>query len=248
VGAVVVKPRHAWTVPVEHLQPLGHLRHWRGVEVLSVPPRVWLRAIHMEAEHEDAVRRLPGAERYTILDDGQLVPAAGRVPCGHLPSGPWQPLADWLRVELPVCDDALALVAQHSIRLVRSVTEREPTWLRTSLAAWTAYAVTAPLVRLAKWTFVADRRGDVLIRGAPLPPLPGMRLVERDGIVVPVGWEWTPALAPDVLRQVFSLGKGDALLWTPDGESERIRADDHVQASRSAARFTASAASSEAPS
>lgn len=241
VGTAVVTPRFAWSVPSDFLRPLGPLRHWPGIEVAEASPRVWLRAGHLEAGQWEQVRRLPDADRYTVVDGDVLVRAGGRVPCGQLPPGPWHPLARWLAVTTPAADVPVSLPRGHALRLVRSLIERDSTWLEVSLATWTAYAVIAPQVRLARWTFAADRRGQVVIRGAPLPPLPGDRFVDHDGIAVPEGWTWTPHVPPDVLRAAFALGEGDTLLWTLRRGCERIAADDWVRATRSAARLTASA-------
>ncbi len=239
-----MKPRFAWSVPIDNPRVLGDMRRWPGIEAIEVPPRIWLRAAHSSTEQEDFLRRVPDIDRYSVLDDGQLIPVSGRVPSDHLPSGAWRPLAELLSVELPSCDDSLVTPCASSLRLVRSVIEREPTWLHTSLATWTAYAATAPQVRLARWTFAADRRGQVVVRGAPLPPLPGTRLVDHDGIIVPAGWTWQPHVSADVVREAFALQARDALLWMPDASCQRIRSEDLVQATRSAARSTAVAVTS----
>jgi hypothetical protein len=242
MGDGVVKPRFAWSLPTTEARALGSVRRWSGLETLERSPLVWLRAGRLEDEQWELVRRLPGADRYTVLDDGQLLPVGGIVPRGRLPDGVWQPLDRWLAVELPTADEPAAAPSPASLQLVRSVVEREATWLQTSLAAWTAYVALAPQVRLARWSFVADRRGRIVVRGAPLPPLPGLRFVDHSGIVVPVGFTWSPHLPADVLRETFDLQKDDSLLWTPDGACERIAADDWVQATRSAARLTRDAA------
>ena len=109
------------------------------------------------------------------------------------------------------------------------------------LDAWSAYGATAPQVRLACWSFAANSTGLVLVRGTPLPPLPGTRFVETDGIAVPLGFAWSPAVPAAVLRRVFKLEKDDALLWTADGVRRRIAAGDWVRATRSAVRLTCDA-------
>ena len=110
--------------------------------------------------------------------------------------------------------------------------------LRTSAATWVAYGETAAQVRLDRWTFAINDNGDVLIRGQPLPPIPGDRLVEVEGIVVPAGWTWSPALAASVLRQVCGLETGELALLHPDGGWERVSASCFVRASHSAIRQT----------
>ncbi len=243
MGDGVVRPRFAWTLPSQNVYSLGMLLHWGGIEALAMPPSVWLCAADVPDEQWEWIRRLPGADRFAVLDDGQLIPAESRVPRGHLPSGNWRPLAELVGIELPPHAELAQPRATQPVRLVRSAIEREPTWLQTSLAIWTAYAVTAPQIRLSKWTFVASESGRVIIRGLPLPPLPGIHFVDQGGIAVPAGWTWEPHLPTDVLRETFALAPNDSVAWTADNGCERIAEDDWVQATRSAVRHTASASS-----
>jgi hypothetical protein len=236
-----MKPRFAWTLAKADVRALGAVRRWSGVEALELPSLVWLRAPSLEDEQWERVRHLPGADLFTVLDDGQLVPFDALVPRGYLPVGDWQPLDRWLSVELPHAGETTTLTQTTTLKLVRSTTERDATWLQTSTTDWAAYAVAAPQVRLARWSFLADRRGCIVVRGTPLPPLPGLRFVEQSGIAVPLGWTWSPNLPVDVVREAFGLAANESLLWMPDGACERIAADDWVQATRSAVRLTTAA-------
>ena len=89
------------------------------------------------------------------------------------------------------------------MRLVRSHHEREPNMLLTSLALWADFADTAPHWRLDALSFVVSDTRQVLVRGRPLPPIPGEHWVERERICVPAGWDWTPALSPSVCRELL---------------------------------------------
>ena len=108
--------------------------------------------------------------------------------------------------------------------LVRSSRPEKASVLLTSIDRWEAYAVQAPQVRLDRWQFAVAEDGRVLVRGGPLPPLPGGRWVDRKGIAVPAGWQWSPPVEASTVRTVFSLEPGDLALWQPDGTWQRIRA------------------------
>lgn len=236
-----MKPRFVWSLPMAEIRALGPLRRWADVESLEAGPLVWLRASSLAEDEWELVRRLPGADRFTVIDDGRLTRVGCLVPCSRMPSGAWQPLKHWLRVELPASAEPSPDAPAATLRLIRSTEEREAGWLQTTLEAWTTYAVAAPQVRLQRWLFVVDGRGVVVVRGSPLPTLPGLRLVDHGGIAVPAGWIWTPRLPADVVRDAFGLGAGETLLWTADGACRRIAPDDWVQATRSAVRLTAAA-------
>ena len=81
--------------------------------------------------------------------------------------------------------------------------------------------------------------GRVAVCGQPLPPLPGQRWVEREGIAVPAGWHWSPPVEATVVRAVFGLQAGDFALWQTDGTWQRIRAADFLPAGRAAVRASA---------
>jgi hypothetical protein len=232
--------RYAWSLPLAEVRALGLVLGWSGVEVLEAAPRLWLRASALSDEQWDACLRLPGADRFTLLSDGQLIRVGNTVPHGRLPQGTWTPIRNALRLELPRADDGpTRRPTPTNLRLVRSTEPAEPNWLLVKLADWVAYAATAPQVRLARLSFVAAERVAVAVRGEPLPPLAGRRFVERSGIVVPAGWTWAPALPAEIVREALKLAPGDCAWFGTDGTWRVISSGDWVQASRSAARLTA---------
>lgn len=232
-----MKPRFAWSLPAA-ARLLAPMRRWSGIEVCEAPPLVWCRVGHLEDEQWEHLRRVPGADRFTVLDDGQLIPAGALVPRGSLPEGAWRPLADWLSFTLPLAGELDVALSPVALRLVRTSNVREPTWLVVSLDAWSAYARVAPQIRLGCWAFVADDRRRVIVRGIPLPPLAGRPFVEQDGIAVPAGWSWSPNLPTDVLREAFCLAEGESVLWESEAAAQHIGARDWVRATRGAVRRT----------
>ncbi|HUY90019.1 MAG TPA: hypothetical protein VMV10_14885 [Pirellulales bacterium] len=230
--------RHALSLSRDEAVCLGPLRRWSAFEVCEAEETLWLRAARLEDEQWEYCRRLPGAERFEVLADGQLLPVGARVPRGYLPAGPWEVLHRWLQLELPAAETALATPFQTALRLVRSSEPRPASWLLASLAEWSAYVETAPLVRLARWSFAADAAGRAAIRGAPLPPLRGTQYVEESGLAVPAGWHWSPAVEAAVVRAALRLEPGDCALWFADGAWQKIAAGDWVRATRSAVRLT----------
>lgn len=219
---------------------MGLLRLSPRVEVCAQDDsdQVWLRGPALDDGLELQLRQLAGAQRFTVLPDGQLVPAGAVVPLGQLPGGLWQPLADWLQPILPALGWPGLPAQPVEWKLVRTTVFAEPSAVLVSLSPWREYAAIAPQVRLDRWTFAADAAGRVLVRGAPLPPLPGLQFVDLAGLLVPAGWMWSPAVEPDVVRELLQLRSDDDALFHSDGTWEQIRAGDWVRATRSAARAT----------
>jgi hypothetical protein len=127
------------------------------------------------------------------------------------------------------------------LRIVACGAGPEPVLLETALGVLAEYAAAAPQWRLERWSFAATAAGSVLVRGLPLPPLPGTAWVDCGGIAVPAGCAWTPAVEPAVVRQLLHLAAGELGLLRPDGRFDRISAEDWVRAGRSAIRETCAA-------
>jgi MoxR-vWA-beta-propeller ternary system domain bpX2 len=67
----------------------------------------------------------------------------------------------------------------------------------------------------------------------------GRFFVEQEGVAVPAGWRWEPAVDAAVLRRLCNLGPGDLALLDQDGTFDLVPAGQFVRASRSAVRLSA---------
>jgi hypothetical protein len=234
----------ALVLDAEHLAALAPLRRTEGIKATFITGQLWLRGETTSDSLAASLRRIPATERYEVLKDQALLAAGSLVPRGFLPQGPWQPLEHWLPVTAPVamageCDG----FEPTALRLVRDATLRQPNLLLTKLRAWTDYASSAAQFRLQFLSFAANQRGEALIRGVPLPPLPGRQLVETEDVIVEAGWTWYPAIEAAALRHKFDVSRGDLLLIQPGPAPEVIieviPSGAFVKATRSAARLTA---------
>jgi hypothetical protein len=229
---------YALQLPIAHAPHVGSLRTNGGLEVCEERDRIWLRTSDPADSLRQKLRGVPGALLFTVSTDGQLCRVGSRVPRGRLPTGPWIKLSNWLNVRLPTAALPARLSDRIPMRLVADGSYREPNLLLTSLSLWTSYGVTAPQVRLDRWHFAVSAKEEVIVRGVPLPPLPGTRLVEEQGVAVPSGWHWSPAVDAEILHRMFKLSANDLLLWTAQGRRERIASDRFVRATRSAIRLS----------
>ena len=218
---------------------IGRLRRRPGIEVLETEDAIWLRGGSLDEELENALRSVPGARRFRVLPDGQLVPAGAQVPKGHLPDGPWTSIPAWMSVELKAPALAGRVEGRAPLELVRSGAEQEANVLWATMAAWSDWAVRGAQVRLDRLVFAADGESAAVIRGTPLPPVRGRRYVESDGVAVEAGWAWSPPLEAGVVRQALGLDSNDLALLHSDGTWDHIPGEAFVRATRSAVRATA---------
>lgn len=206
------------------------------LRVLVENDQLWVTGPQFDEALQRALLTLPGGDRYTVLPDRQLVPEGCLVPTGVLPSGVWLTIREFLPVGWETRLWPGHINRRASWQLVRTSHYSEPNVLLVDRAAWCEYGVAAPQVRLDRWHFAMNAASDALVRGAPLPPLPGMQFVESEGVAVPAGWERSPPLAPAIVREVLSLSAGDFVLQHVDGTCDVVPAGDFVAASRSAIR------------
>ena len=160
-------------------------------------------------------------------------------PVLRLPDLPWQALDAVTRpiVENPALP---AVVSQKSaIRLRAAETAPvEPNVLRVALVTLAEWAGRAPEIRLKRLSFACGYDGDAIIRGAPVPSLPGTRFFEQNGVAAPLGQTWDPPVSPNVLAQAMDLAPGDLGLLR-EGGWERIEAANFVPLTRASVRLTA---------
>ncbi|MEZ6057552.1 MAG: hypothetical protein R3C01_12695 [Planctomycetaceae bacterium] len=229
-----------WAVEIakEHRGELGRLRLLPGVEIGETTSSYWLRGTQPIDEASGMLLAIPHAKLFHLNADGTLLPWGKRLSSGRLPSTPFGPLERMLQPTLPVAAYPRGQVARVPITLVRSDEERPATIVLTTLKEWLDFATTAPEVRLHVLSFATSSDGRTLVRGEPLPSLPGRRYWEHNGVAIPLGWTCSPAQAAAVLFDVVQAERDDVVLLHDDGSFETIASDHFVRASRSAVRAT----------
>jgi hypothetical protein len=234
----------SWVICIarEDATALATLRLETAIEIAEAGTEVWLRGQAGDDALDPKLSALPARGRFELFPSNQLRQTGQRVPSARLPDMRWQPLGAWLQVELPVAALPANEPAPIPLGLVRSADEREPELLLTTLEEFTRFATQAAQVRLDRLQFAAAADGRLLVRGKPLPPLPGRRFVLHDGVAVAAGLKWKPGVSAEVLARRFGIS-GDALvLWKDDGAITRLHAEQFVPATRGAVRATAQSA------
>ncbi|MCP3915296.1 MAG: hypothetical protein GY711_07055 [bacterium] len=218
---------------------LAALRGIASVEVLETPGELWVRGPQADAESDPRLLVVPWRSRYRIIDTGEIVPAGRRVPCGSLPTGAWSPLVREVRPVPQIASLSGRIGAAVTLRIAASTDVREGTCLSLPFASFSRWAELAPAVRLERLEFALSSGGRALVRGEPLPPLPGELYYEWGRVLLPCGWACSPAVDPVVLEAVLCLQAGELARLRPSGSFERIPTSAFVRARRSAVRLSA---------
>jgi hypothetical protein len=217
---------------------LGTVRDQPGLLVAADAGQLWLRGLPATGSLPLALRQLPALATYTADAAGRLFPDGRPTPTGRLPLLAWQSIVAFVPLELPTAALPGQPPAPVLVRLVPSAQPQPSAALRTTLAAWQAYAETAPAVRLTGLRFAVSSRGEALRLGAPLPPLPGQEYWLTTGLLLPAGFEFELPIAAQLVAHQLTSGGENLVLFDPEGQYEFIPNAHLHPATRAAARLT----------
>lgn len=212
------------------------LRQCAGVEVCAAGEDLWLRGPCDRGAVERAMWQIPG-ERY-VESEGKLVPWGRALPVAEGPQGRWVALAEHLRIVAGAPALPGLAPAGVRLRLERSHRERPAELLEVDAAVWGRYVQEVAGIRLTELQYALSSEGRVLIRGRPMPALPGSRLWLEAGMAVPCGWEWRPVVPAKVVAERLELQAGEMAVLAEDGSYEVVPEQAWVAASRSSVRLS----------
>ena len=262
--------RWAIRISADDAWQLWSLREFVDVEVAFCEDKVWaMGAAELDDENAldrdsfsdrradeaaiklgNLLRSVSGAKRFHVGASGRLVPIGKRVPVGTLPDATWRPLVDCIELDVPVAGLAGLAPSPMRIEVIRAAnrfanSSRQPEMLLCTLKLWSQFAESAPQIRLKSLSFACTEsfengEAHVLIRGKPLPPIPGQRLIQIDRVAVPVGYSWRPSVSPKTILSAFQVPENSILVLFPGDRWNLVSTDLFVVANRSAVRTTAS--------
>lgn len=217
---------------------LGAIRLVAGLEAGLVNGEVWVRGPKLKPPGEEAVRRVPWEERYEVIDGG-LRRMERRLSDERLPSVSWVSLAAFLGARLPTPIAAGMPPVKMAIELRPATTAGEPNLLEVARQDWIAYVETAPEIRLRRLVFAVNESDSerVLVRGFPLPPLPGCQFVEAELVAKPAGFHWYPPVVAKTVRMTLGADEAELVILRTDATWSRVPRSAWIAATRSAVRL-----------
>ena len=230
-----------WVAEVEldQLAAVASIRLDEGVELAfsSAGSRFWLRGKRASL----GVLSLPFSAIYQRRSeyDEELVPLGARLPSGRLPQDlEWVPVCELVIPRKEAADFPRdEFYGRVPLRITRGGLAAEVNLLRVSRESWLDYVETAPQIRLERLSFAACDV-DVLVRGWPLPSIPGEGWVLRDRVELRVGYQTVPLIESAILQRVIGLTAMEIALISPLGVVERITEEQFIPASRASVRLS----------
>lgn len=202
---------------------------------VNYPNWLWLRG----EEINSRVLALPFEQFYQFDESGKkLVPLGAILPVRFVPELEWKTLSSTLIPEKLPSKLPISTISEVPITRVSASEMLSANLIRVSAEDWCDFANSAADIRLKSLSFAASIEGAVIVRGSPLPSMPGERLVELNGIAANLAYTWSPAIATDILRKHLSLAGKDLAILLPNGCWEKVEAENFISATRSAARQT----------
>lgn len=229
--------KEAWylSLPRASIALAADLRLHEDIELLEDGDGLWLRGRHAEGSLLLALRSLPGARLFHASAGDRLREEHHRLWNRTSPRGEWVPLHRWALPTAPATVPVAPLVPRTRIRLVADDAPATTRAVITRFDHWSTYSETAAACRLESLEFAVSTEDQVLVRGLPVPPLPGTYLAEKEGVLHPIGTRWYPPLHPSMLRDLVDAVSDDLILITP-GRIEILEHRHRVAATRAAVR------------
>jgi len=209
---------------------LTHLRDRPEFEGSFGGDRWWIRADCSAAK--DTLRILsliPNAELFYLDERQRLIPIGKSVPVDVLPAGiQWKPISQLSRLWLPqsqTCGKgSYALPSPCSLQWQPSEGFRTPGGLLCRFCDWRSLVLNniQSKWRGLRFAYGSNLTGqfDTLVLGSPIPSIRGVRLVDCGRILIPIAFEWVPAVPVDAIRLSLNIAESDWLLWEREASIE----------------------------
>lgn len=222
------------------------LRLESGIEVGTEGTTLWVRGLSAGEQLRRRLDALPASARFVWSPPDRLCPIGSRIPSGRLPEVRWQPIQSWGTVTLDPGRLPGRVPPRMGLRLLAGGVEREAELLQTDLPTLQSYLRDAARIRWARLGFAASVDGRVLVRGTPLPAVPGARWVRSGRVYVPLGHHWSPAVEPAVVEELLTVAANEWVVWLPplpggderDGGVLRLMEEQFLPLTPSALRAT----------
>lgn len=217
---------------------LGSIRDWKNIQIALDDEVVWLKGFTEEQAVSSEVQQLPNFLLYE-LRDGLLFKKDGWVPAKRIRTGLlWSPIDKALRLAFPPSNQNFFEIGEKiQVKLKPSSEEQPAIALLSSISDIKNTITMLPRFKLEKneWIVIDDK---ALFLGIPLLSFPGKTYWEKDGHLLPTGFDFEFKNLSSLLQVKYNRFQDQWLLWQEDGSCISIDKKDFRKLSASSYRLT----------
>jgi len=217
---------------------LGSIRDWKNVQIALEEEVIWLKGFTEEQAASPEIQQLPDFLLYE-LRDGLLFRRNALVPSKKVRTALlWTPIDKALRLTFPLSNNNFFGIDEKiEVTLMPCEEEHAAVALLSSIAEIKDFIITQPKFRLEKinWTVVED---NALFLGTPLLSFPGKTFWEKDGHLLPTGFDFEFKNMSSLLQKKYNADLDQWLLWDKHGSVLAINKNDFRKLSVSSFRLT----------
>lgn len=225
-------------IPRKDEEYLGSIRNWNNVQIAMEQDVIWLKGFTTEQAASPEIRQLPNFLLYE-LKEGLLFRQNALVPSKKVRTALlWTPIDKALRLTFPPSNyNFFGIDEKVEIMLKPSEEEHPVVGLLCSLAEIKDSLIAQPKFRLEgiNWIVIDDK---ALFLGNPLLSLPGKAFWEKDGHLLPAGFDFEFKNLSFLLQRKYNAAFDQWLLWNEEGSVLSLNKSDFRKLSASSFRLT----------
>lgn len=209
-------------LPYGAIDLLGAIRSWTNLQLAIDEDKIWLKGFTEEQVNDPEIKQLPGLILY-LFKDGLLFLSNALVPSRKMRTALlWAPIDKALQLTWPDFNhNYFGIHEKVTVRLIRKEEEQVAFALCAKMNAIKHTIINTPAFKLAplKWTVVS---GHALITGTPLLAFPGQSYWQKEGHLLPSGWDFEFNNMSTLLQQKYNPDHSSWLLWAQNGSYRAI--------------------------
>ena len=225
-------------IPRKDEEYLGSIRDWNNLHIALEKDVIWLKGFTDEQADSPEILQLPNFILYE-LRDGLLFRKHALVPSKKVRTAMlWTPIDKALRLTLPLSNNNFFGIHEKVEATLKPSEEEHPAVaLLISIAEIRDFIIAQPKFRLEiiDWMVIDDK---ALFLGNPVLSFPGKTFWERDGHLLPAGFDFEFKNMSSLLQRKYNAALDQWLLWNEDTSVTVINKSDFRKLSVSSFRLT----------
>lgn len=217
---------------------LGSVRDWKNVHIAMEDEVIWLKGFTQEQALSPEIKVLPNFVLYE-LRNGLLFKIAALVPSKKVRTALlWIPIDKALKLTFPISNNNFFGIDEKiEVKLKMSEEEKTATALLCSIADIKDQIAALPKFKLERldWIVINDK---ALFMGTPLLSFPGKTYWNKDGHLLPAGFDFEYKNMSSLLQRKYNATREKWLLWNEDGSVLHLYKEDVRTLSLSSFRLT----------